>query len=439
MNRRLRIRTRMAVAASVAVAGVVVLCAAGAYWISSREVYRSLDLGLVREATALQLRIASGQDPGIGGECAYLSSPACYEVLRKAGDRSSVLPTPGVVTEVLEGRHGPGFIDIELAGTEGRMYVTPLPKGGALLVAVRSDQQIRALERIKRLLVALCAAGIGAAAVLGYAVARYSLRPVAALSREAESVAAQRDPKRRVSEAGSDELATLGASINSMLRELDDSIESQKRLVSDASHELRTPLTGIIANAELLARGDRLSDEQRVRVRAGLARSTENMRALIDDIVDLARGAEPTSATEPVALDRIAHAVADTARAHWPEIEFDCRTTPYSFDGNPARLAKLIANLVDNAAAFSPRGGRVEITLSGNTLRVRDHGPGIDPRDLPRVFERFYRSPANRATAGSGLGLAMAQQIANAHHATLTAANAPDGGAILTLHLPTSD
>lgn len=439
---RLAIRTRMAITTSIAVAAVVLLCAVGAYWISSRELYRSLDIGLIREATAIQLRIAGGQELGSGAECAYLSSPACFEVLDATGEPSAtdepatILPKPPALDAVLDGESGPFLANIDLAGLPGRMYVTPLEDGGALLVGVRADQQHRALDRIAWLLALLCGIGIIISAILGYAVARYTLRPVARLSREAETVAKERDPSRKITVEGSDELARLGESINTMLGALDDSVQSQKRLVSDASHELRTPLTGIIANAELLARSDTLTDEQQKRVRAALARSTADMRRLIDDIVDIARGTEPDIEREDVAFERVVEQVVEAARAHWPKIDFHCATNPYTGGGNDVRLAKMVSNLVDNAAKFTPPGGTVNVSLTGGVLTVSDNGPGIDEADLPRIFERFYRSPRSRGTSGSGLGLAMAQQIAHAHGASISVGNNPDGGAVFTVRLP---
>jgi two-component system sensor histidine kinase MprB len=179
-----------------------------------------------------------------------------------------------------------------------------------------------------------------------------------------------------------------------------------------------------------------LTDEQRTRVRAALARSTADMRTLIDDIIDLARGSEPDIAIEDVDFADVVAEVVEAARAHWPETDFRVSVSAHTVHGTRARLAKLVSNLVDNAAKFSSAGGAVDITLDKGVLAVRDHGPGIDEKDLGLVFERFYRSARSRGTAGSGLGLAMAQQIARAHGGVITAANAPDGGALFTVQLP---
>jgi signal transduction histidine kinase len=101
-------------------------------------------------------------------------------------------------------------------------------------------------------------------------------------------------------------------------------------------------------------------------------------------------------------------------------------------DGVRSRLDRAVANLLDNAAKYSDR---VEVTLRGGELVVRDHGPGIAAEDLPFVFDRFYRATSARAMPGSGLGLAIVRQAAEAHGGSVHAATAPDGGAVLKLAL----
>jgi two-component system sensor histidine kinase MprB len=99
-------------------------------------------------------------------------------------------------------------------------------------------------------------------------------------------------------------------------------------------------------------------------------------------------------------------------------------------------LLHAIDNLLDNAARHSPKGEVVEISLSREGLRVRDHGPGIDETDLPHIFDRFYRGTTSRSQPGSGLGLAIVRRVIEQHNGTVTATNAPDGGAIFTITLP---
>jgi two-component system sensor histidine kinase MprB len=103
--------------------------------------------------------------------------------------------------------------------------------------------------------------------------------------------------------------------------------------------------------------------------------------------------------------------------------------------GVPARLDRAVANLLDNAAKWSPVGATIDVRLHDGELSVRDHGPGIAGEDLPFVFDRFYRAPGARGRPGSGLGLAIVRQVAEAHGGSVQAGAAPGGGALLTLRL----
>lgn len=224
-----------------------------------------------------------------------------------------------------------------------------------------------------------------------------------------------------------------------MLGELEQSVAAQRRLVADASHELRTPLTALRTNAELLARVDRLTPAQQDRAATALQRQLREVTGLVNDLIELARDEEPQPLIEQVHFGAVVTHCVAAARDHWPAIAFSLldQAGEHTVAGVPARLARLVTNLLDNAAKFSPPGGEVEVVLTADLrLTVRDHGPGIAPEDLPHVFDRFYRASAARALPGSGLGLAMARQIAHAHGAVLTAEPAPGGGALFRLVLP---
>ena len=106
--------------------------------------------------------------------------------------------------------------------------------------------------------------------------------------------------------------------------------------------------------------------------------------------------------------------------------------------GVPSTIERAISNLLDNAAKWSPPDGEVEVRVRDGELTVRDHGPGIDPEDLPFVFDRFYRAPSARGMPGSGLGLAIVRQVAKAHGGTVAAEPASGGGTLMRLTLPNS-
>jgi two-component system sensor histidine kinase MprB len=134
-----------------------------------------------------------------------------------------------------------------------------------------------------------------------------------------------------------------------------------------------------------------------------------------------------------VALDAlVAHAVARAAdRAGAPRFRTDLE--PCVIAGAPDRLGRAIGNVLDNAAAHSPPGGVVEVGLSGGALVVRDHGPGVPEDELGQLFDHFFRGAQDRGRQGSGLGLAIVRQVAEAHGATVVAANAPGGGLVVRL------
>jgi two-component system sensor histidine kinase MprB len=127
--------------------------------------------------------------------------------------------------------------------------------------------------------------------------------------------------------------------------------------------------------------------------------------------------------------------VARTER-RWPDVPIDARLAPTVVLALPAQLERALANLLDNAAAWTNPGRTVEVDVAGGEVVVRDHGPGIPTADLPHVFERFYRSAAAKGRPGSGLGLAIVQQAAVASGGSVTAERPADGGTRMRLRLP---
>ncbi|WP_438291629.1 sensor histidine kinase [Streptomyces sp. HUAS TT7] len=443
------LRTRLAVAASAAVALVAVGVCTAAFFVIRYELYHQLDLNLTQSAT-LVIQQHRGEAPGVlAGECRFQSAPACAQVVpadpAKDPGKGYLLPVSPPVRQVAVGARNGYFTNITLpSGEPARMFTQRIGlQDKSLQVALRSDAVRKGVGQAAGLLSGVGAAGVLLAAALGYWVSRTGLAPVARLTATAEHIAATRDPSHRIElppgpPDKEDEVTRLAASFNTMLGELEQSVTAQRRLVADASHELRTPLTALRTNAELLARADRLTPAQRDRASAALGRQIREVSVLVNDLIDLARDEEPTPLLEEVRLAPLLAHTVDTARTHWPAtpFELDLSDASATLPGVPARLARLISNLLDNAAKFSPAGAPVEVVLLAGELTVRDHGPGIAPADLPHVFDRFYRAEQARALPGSGLGLAMARQIARAHGADLTAHQAPGGGALFRLTLP---
>jgi two-component system sensor histidine kinase MprB len=172
---------------------------------------------------------------------------------------------------------------------------------------------------------------------------------------------------------------------------------------------------------------------ERARVIADVQAQAEELSALVADLIELARGDQPSPAPEDVRLDALVAEAIERAQRHAPDVEFRAELEPAVIEGVPDRLARAINNLLDNAARHSPL---VEVHAGPSGVRVRDHGGGIAPADLPHVFDRFYRGVDVRSRPGTGLGLAIVRQVAEQHGGTIGAANASDGGAEFTLRLP---
>jgi two-component system sensor histidine kinase MprB len=231
-----------------------------------------------------------------------------------------------------------------------------------------------------------------------------------------------------------------------MLTSLAASRARQRQLVADAGHELRTPLTSLRTNLDLLAQaqaqaqaepGDaKLSAVDRAELLADVRAQVQELAVLVGDLVELAREDPPPLTDEPVDLaDVVARAVERVSRRA-AAVEFTVDAQAWVVRGDPAALERAVTNLLDNAAKWSPPGGTVTVTLREGELRVLDEGPGIADADLPRVFDRFYRSPEARTMPGSGLGLAIVRQAAERHRGSVTADRGEGGGTLMTLRIP---
>ena len=300
------------------------------------------------------------------------------------------------------------------------------------------------LSHLRLILLLLFVGGTALAAVLGRMASRRVLRPLGEVAEAARHIGETEDLHSRLHVHADDEVGQLATRFNAMLDRLetsrdalDESVRAQRQLVADASHELRTPVTSLRTNIEVLAAGGRHGPERPAALLAEVEQS-EELSALVNDLIELARGDQPGPDTEDVRLDRVAAESLARARRNAPGIHFNAELEPVLVDGVPERLGRAINNLLDNAARHSPPGGTVDVRVGPEGVRVRDHGPGVAEADLPYVFDRFFRGTNSRGRQGSGLGLAIVRQVTEQHGGSASVANAPDGGAIFTLALPTT-
>jgi two-component system sensor histidine kinase MprB len=370
-----------------------------------------------------------------------LGAAAGYIQFVDASGKSSLAPNENIrlpitgAPAVAAGRRGAFFRDASVARTHLRIYTTRLDKQTAVQIARPLTEVDHALERIRLLFLLVSLAAVGGAAAVGMVVSRATLRPVKRLTEDAERIAATGDLSERTDQHRSDELGRLAIAFNTMLDALSKSVSAQRQLVADASHELRTPLASARANLDVIELHDELPVGERRRIVADAIDELREMTHLIEELVELARGDAHVPTKQPTRLDHLAEeALAAAARRSRTHFRTDLKAT--LVDGAPAALTRAISNLLDNAVKWSPEGAPVEVTVKDGTVIVRDHGRGIDPADLPHVFDRFYRAPAARTLPGSGLGLAIVRQVAEAHGGAVTAEPADGGGSVFTLRLP---
>ncbi len=277
----------------------------------------------------------------------------------------------------------------------------------------------------------LVGGGVLLAGVLGTLIARSALAPITRFSERTEQVTSTLSRPRRLEETGASELRRLATSFNRTLDALERSMQAQQHLIADASHELRTPMAALRSNIQIFLESHRLPADERAGLQQAILDELDELTQLVADVVELARGAAPNEHTEPVALDVIVERVVERAHRRSPEIEFTLELEPTVIVNVDERVTRAVTNVIDNARKWSPDGTTVEVGLRDGVLRVRDHGPGFAPADLPYVFDRFYRAEGARRMPGSGLGLAIVKHAAEAHGGSVTATNATGGGAQL--------
>ena len=177
---------------------------------------------------------------------------------------------------------------------------------------------------------------------------------------------------------------------------------AQRQLLADASHELRTPITTLRTNLEVLARNPDMPREELTPLLRDLAAESADLGYLVDDLLVTARSEQELATPELVPLDEIVISEVERCRAKHPDSQISVDSQPVTVLGSETGLRRAVANLLDNAVKWSPRGAEIEVVLAGGALTVRDHGPGFRPDDLPRVFDRFYL--VGVGSNGSGVG-----------------------------------
>jgi two-component system, OmpR family, sensor kinase len=457
------IRLRLTIWNSLVIIGAILLLGGLTYWLEARSLTQEVDDSLRTQARNLQsvYEVRAALPPRarerIMPQPSVFSAPAFHV---------QILDPNGEVVErtaALGGRRLPvnlGDLDrvagseevfrtVTLDGQDVRTFIAPLTTDDDFLGYVQVARSMEALEDALELLARTI---IGAGAVLllvslivAWLLAGAALRPVQRITEAAREIGFSPHLDRRLPAVGTrDEIARLGDTFNGMLDRLENVLNSQRRFVADASHELRTPLTTIRGNLDLLRRSGAIAQPEMQEALEDVRSEAERMSRMVAGLLALARAdAGHALAREPVRLDQLVGAVHREAQTLAGDVIVQLGTVePTEVQGDHDALKQLLLILVENGIKYTAPGGTVTLSLRVErgqaAVQVRDSGCGIAPVDLPHIFERFYRSPAARASGGTGLGLAIAHWIADEHRATISVDSAVNVGTTFTVRLAAS-
>ena len=341
-------------------------------------------------------------------------------------------------------------VGAETGDVEYRVLAVPVADG-TLVAAIPLTEVADTLGRLLLIELIVTVAVVGALAAVAWWLVRVGLRPLERMAGTADSIAAGNLSRRVEPATETTEVGRLGLALNAMLARIEEAFaerraseERLRRFVADASHELRTPLTSVRGYAELFRRGAADHPEDLDNAMHRIEEEGTRMADIVEELSLLARLDEGRPIERaPVDLVTLTRAAIDAARVASPTHEIDLvAPRPVVAAVDPARVRRVLDNLLSNASTHTPPGAAVHVRVHTDretaVLEVEDDGPGIPDADAPRIFERFYRVDASRsrASGGSGLGLSIVDAVVTAHGGTARYRRAPGGGALFEVRIP---
>lgn len=337
-----------------------------------------------------------------------------------------------------------------------RLYTVPFVLEGQGTGIVQVAESYAQTQEVQGQLIALLALGLPftvlAASGGGWFLAGRALAPIDRITRSAQQISADDLHQRLNLTLPNDEVGRLAATFDEMLARLDDAFQRQKRFIADASHEMRTPLTILKGDVEVALNRPRSAEEYQETLHM-VNQTTDRLTALVEELFLLARADNRQFPLKVEPLD-LAQLLAEEvgrlqAKAQANTIKLTL-TAPASLPllGDPDKLARLFMNLIDNALKYSRPGDTVQVTAAVQAeqaqVTIRDSGPGIPAEHLPHLFERFYRvdkARSRQATnghsgSGAGLGLSIAQWLAQIHGGQIEVSSQVGRGTTFTVWLP---
>ena len=319
---------------------------------------------------------------------------------------------------------------------------------GAELGAVRYISSLRNAD-LKVLLYTIIASAVGlviiaVVAVSGYFFIRSIVRPVRQMSDTSKRIA-QGDFSAKIDKMYNDEIGDLCDSINDMAHELDANEKLKNDFISRVSHELRTPLTAIKGWAETMQYGvpDRITLEKGMSV---IVKESSRLTSLVEELLDFSKLQSGRLTIQMERMDILAeideavYMLKERALSEGKHLLYDDPEEMPIIYGDRNRLKQVFLNVLDNALKYTPEGGMIGVQayqdFKDNTVKIviADNGCGINAEDLPKVKDKFYK--ANQKINGSGIGLAVADEIVKMHKGSLDIESSPEVGTTVTITLP---
>ena len=457
------LRVRLTLVSTVVLGVVLTGFGTGVYLLLNKTLHDNIDETLARRAQAVfgDLQVPLELEfyippPGAIVQIVYESGKV-VDTTTNQGDEP--LAPDQRVGRVAKGNAPAYYRDVSVRGVDLRMLVAPFTDvsgtiHGALMIAVSRENVTEALARLRLLLIWAGVIGLGLAAALSWQAAKTALRPVEEVAAAASAIGATGDLSRRVDPGGEDELGLLTKAFNGMLdrleaahRELERTLDGQRRFLADASHEMRTPLTTMRGNLEVIQASASISPQDLAAALSDSIGEAERMSRLIADLLALARAdvraqpAEETVALGAVVRDTIAgaHTADSTSGGDGPSVSIHVDDT-VTVRGSSELLRGVVTNLVENAMKYTPGDGRIDVTVAREdpwaVLRVTDTGIGMTADEVAHAFDRFWRSDRSRGERGSGLGLAIVKAVVEEHGGAIVAESRPGRGTTMTVRLP---
>jgi signal transduction histidine kinase len=305
-----------------------------------------------------------------------------------------------------------GYSTTQVGPDQYRVYRTSY---GPYIIAIGRDLDsiLEAERALLSILLLTLVASLAAAGSLSAMFAGRALKPLTRFSKRMREIDPKRLPASFEGTYVDDEIGQLARTFDDFLRRLDQAFKRERQFTQDASHELRTPLMVMKSSLELIeANAKALTPQQKEKV-ALMQGAMTRMETLVDELLVLSRGLQHAK-KQDIALDAFLEEFVKSFRviAEDKGLQFSLSIgkKPAPIHTHKTALEKVVGNLIRNAIRFT-KAGSVTVTLEGKTLTVTDTGVGIAAKDLPHIFERFYRGDSSRNTEGTGLGLAICKNI----------------------------